>query len=262
MCLRLITRNVYLSASLGASPSIPSLSSTQSLLRGIVAVSTSNTSQVITATWPTTEDVDAFYLPISTDNDVLIELFSAANQVGMVHSMVLPRGPRIPAGVWRAGIDPFGAYDSLYTAYRPCYFDAVSARSMRITITSAAPLVKTISWILLGKSFQPAYGASIGMQLVLRDNAQLRRTRGGSLVRLGGAAKWRECSLDLQHLSKVERIALWSQLAANTYGVLLDALPTDNSGLRDQLTMLSQIGTPEMTHDGAFHSTKLTFEEI
>lgn len=264
MCLSIVSSNVYAAAAISATPAIASLANTQSLRRGLVATTTSNASQIITASWAQAAAIDTVLIPIDATADVLIEFYDAANLTGnMVYSAVLEKGVRIAAGVWRAGIDPFGAYAALYDTYRPNYLPApVMARSMRITITSPTATVKKIPLIFMGKRWLSSLGASVGAALTLKDTAPLRRTRAGSLVQLGGGSKYRELSVDLPLLTEAERIALHDALDANAFGVLVDVIPSDTSTVRDQMTLIGAIAEPAFIHNGGYHATKLTIEEV
>lgn len=264
MCLSIVSSNVYANATISATPAIASLVNTQSLRRGLVATTTSNASQIITASWAQATAIDTVLIPIDTTADVLIEFYDAANLIGsLVYSAMLEKGVRLAAGVWRAGIDPFGAYAELYATYRPNYFSVpVMARSMRITITSPIATVKKIPLIFVGKCWRSALGASVGVALTLKDTTQMRRTRAGSLVRVGGGAKYRELSVDLPRLSDAERVALHDALSVNTFCALVDVFPSDTSTLREQMTLIGAIAEPAFIHNGSFHQTKLTIAEV
>lgn len=259
----LLIDNAWLGAALSATPAIADLENTQQLRRGTLALTASNSSQVINFDFSQPQTVSMFWAALATDADMTLELFGGANQSGaLLFSAALPKGRYIPAGTWRAGVDAFGAYDSLFSSYRPYYFTAVSAQSGRLTITSASPSVKAIPLVVLGDAWQPDYGASIGMAVSLKSSAQTVRTRGGSLAQLGLDKRWRELALDLARLTGAERVDFYNRLAvAGGFGVLVDALPADSSELRVQHLLLANVQA-DFVNNGSYHSAKLTFVEI
>lgn len=275
--LRMIIRNHFLESTVSVNPApLGAYPATNMLMtwRSRRMRTSGTTNQTILFSLAESADADTFYCPVDKQVTLRLELFSAPNQTG---SLVYDSGDTrfgvplrrlIPAGRFRVGIDPWGATEPVEAvdALRVLYFDPVRYQSARVTLTSTSSTAAYIEipYLVIGKRFEPFYGASLGGNLVWKDNIKDERTLGGSLVSTGIPLDWRELKLDLVALSKEERLQLERELKKTKgIGVLIDAYPLDTTELHNNHLFLAKLQRPDMIHKSTdYHSAQLIFTEV
>ncbi|MBB3142837.1 hypothetical protein [Halomonas organivorans] len=140
---------------------------------------------------------------ISTAGTVRVELMLSGSVVYDSGAVVATE--IIPLGIWRAGIDPWGAsaLTGLPIRQYTSWIDPVVADAYRITINDPANPddYLEIGRIFAGVTFSPELNPQYGVSLDWLDFTELQRTESGSL-RAVGEGSARRLSIDLAHLSR------------------------------------------------------------
>ncbi|WIX34154.1 hypothetical protein QO259_05685 [Salinicola sp. JS01] len=214
--------------------------------------------QVITATFDRTRYLDTVVLAqhnLSGAADLVLELLDSDGNTLWSSGSVIT-ADYIPAGVWRAGIDPWMATYNDQLAQPLTIIDTplTAARGYRLTINDPANASGALEiWrIAAGQWFSTVYGPSWGIDLNWRDNGKRTRTYGGSLRTRGGGFVWRELALRLDHLTPSDMTRLTVDLAqrGSVATVFLDCLPQRGSIDRLRAAFFAQLdGGYGDTHD-------------
>lgn len=107
----------------------------------------------------------------------------------------------IPLGIWRVGVDPWGAQDltEFPNTHYVIWTDPTLATDYRITIKDPnnPDGYVQVSRIMAGLSYSPDMNASYGVQLEWQEFAEHKRTEGNSLRTVGkGIARVMTFNLD------------------------------------------------------------------
>jgi hypothetical protein len=273
--LRMIVRNQFKSATVTVLPTPLSgypASNMQLTWRSRVMRTSGNTGQVINIVMPKTEEASGFYCPVTGGCVLRLELFSDAGMTTRVYDSGdtkygAPTQQLIPMGEWIAGIHAIGENKSNFTTSpHALYFPLKSYIAARITLnysTNPLPYIE-VPYIVIGKVFAPEYGADYGLSLTGKTSKTKKRTRGGSLHRLGDGRKWREISFQLSYLNESERLSLEAELwDGDGESVLVDAYPLSETAMHDHHLFLADADLPEVAQGNfATHTAKLMLQEI
>lgn len=127
----------------------------------------------------------------------------------------VPAASIIPLGIWRAGIDPWGAQDvtELPIVQFVLWTPDTLADSYRITINDPNPPQGyiQIGRIVTGLYYSPEMNINYGVNLTWEDLAENRRTESGSL-RTVGEGEARSLTFDMSHLTQSELTRLSREL--------------------------------------------------
>lgn len=214
--MRLIIDNVHDGASLTATSEALPVAYTQRSGRAYPWRSTDTATQVIEGTLASAEYIDALVLyrhNLSATATAQVELLG---DTGVVYdSGEQPLAELIPLGVFRAGIDPWGASynDQIPVACSPFWLPVTAITGYRITLkdpANSAGFVQ-VGRVIVGLSFSPEYNPAYGLQLEWRENVEHRRTEGGSLRSVGEGLA-RRLSLDLAFMPDNDRAKLTTDL--------------------------------------------------
>lgn len=111
----------------------------------------------------------------------------------------------IPLGVWRAGVDPWGAQDltEFPNTHYVIWTEPTLATDYRITIKDPdnPDGYVQVSRIIAGLSYSPEMNASYGVNLEWEEFAEHRRTEGNSLRTIGEGTA-RVLTFDLAYLER------------------------------------------------------------
>ncbi|RUR34467.1 hypothetical protein [Vreelandella nanhaiensis] len=111
----------------------------------------------------------------------------------------------IPLGVWRAGVDPWGAQDltEFPNTHHVVWTVATLATDYRITISDSnnPDGYVEVSRIIAGLAYSPKMNASYGVSLEWQDFAEHKRTEGNSLRTIGDGMA-RVLTFDLDYLER------------------------------------------------------------
>lgn len=212
MTVRFIIDNAHADATLTATSEALAIENTQNSRRAYVWRSADTEVQTITGT-PTPSAASGFVMArhnLSSLATVQLLLKKAGTTV--YDSGALSVGEPIPAGVWRAGIDPYGATynERLDPQIFNIWFDPVFFDEYEIMIndtTNAAGFLE-LGQIFLGLAFEPLYGMSFGVQMQWIEQTEHQRTDGGSLRSEGTHAKHRKINFGLDWLGDTDRTAM------------------------------------------------------
>lgn len=215
--MRLIIDNTHDSAALAATSEALPIKYTQRSGRAYVWRSTDTTTQVIEATLPGAQFVDAVVLyrhNLSSSATVRIELLNGSE---VVHDAgTQPVAELITPPALRVGIDPWGATynDSIPVQLTNYWLPITAITGYRITINDPANPAGflQVGRVIVGLSFAPQYNPSYGVQLTWQESAENRRTEGGSLRTIGGSGLARLLNIDLNFLPESDRTKLTTEL--------------------------------------------------
>ncbi|WP_322528993.1 hypothetical protein R5R73_04965 [Salinicola sp. LHM] len=146
----------------------------------------------------------------------------------------------VPAGVWRAGIDPFGASynDQLSQPLTIIDVPTIPCTGYELTIDDPdnADGAIEVQRIVAGLGFVSEYGPSWGVDLNWVDPGQQQRSAGRTLRTIGGGQPWRELTVSLDNLTPEDRSRLLIELAQRGIvgDVFVDCYP--NRAGPDRLT--------------------------
>lgn len=235
--IRLILDNTHDVASLTvtSSSSGTPVENTQRNDRTRVWRSADTTEQVIEGTLTAGAYVD--YLALQNHNlgaggSVRLILFSGS--VEAFDSGEQPTGEIIPAGIWRAGIDPWGGTynDKLKNPGMLLSFPLTTISSYRLIIKDPGNLdgVLEIGRIILGLAFVPEFNASYDLQINWQDAAQHEYSAGQTLRTINGGNPRRLAAFNLDWLQPADRARLIEELAQRGMiaDVFVDLYPGSN----------------------------------
>ncbi|MBB1485889.1 hypothetical protein [Oceanospirillum sediminis] len=220
--MRILARNLHDVATLTATSEAMPVAYTQRSERPMVWRSANLQKQVLNAVLPHGSYINCIAIArhnLGALGNVQIEILQDSN---LVHdSGDIATAMLIPAGVWRAGIDPWGAsYNDklpggaslvLYWLDTP-----IIADSYRITMTSSSDNdYFEVGRIFAGLSFSPSVNMSYGLQLEWLETGEHVQTEGGSLRTIGTGDLRRSFTLKLDWLNETDRQKLITELVKN-----------------------------------------------
>lgn len=272
--IRLIADNLADSATLTASPAVVAtlpvtnlqLTSREDLMR-----TTSTADQQVMGTWPVGHMVNScapYRHNFTSVGTWRLELFSDAAWTNRVFdSGFVASCPPKGWGEFVNGVDPWGA--SVFTgwvlAYSVMWFDAVVARSFRITFKDAANPAGyfDVGRLFIGLALEPAYNMDYGIALQWVDGSTVTRTAGGG-PHVNAVQKYRRMKLHLANLTDADR-PKWldvTRLAGKTGEVFVSAYP-ETGGMKERdYCFAALMDSKEMSHPKyGIHEIELTFEE-
>lgn len=277
--LRILANNIHDSTTLTATSEAMPVDNTQRSERPFTWRSTSLQTQVIEATLQDGAYIDCVALarhnlgPLgSVQFEFFRGSFDAENQVQ--NSGVIPTALLIPAGIWRAGIDPWGAtYNeqlpggaslAIYWLDKP-----VAADRYRITLSSSDTSPHgyfEIGRIFSGLSFAPSVNMNWGTNVRWVESSEHIRTEGGSMRTVGASDLYRAFDFKLDWLAETDRQRLVTELAkAGRDRDLLVSLYPQSGGLNElEHTMICRrINDFSHTHNHYNNwQTQFEFEEV
>lgn len=259
--MRILARNLHDVATLTATSEAMPVAYTQRSERPMVWRSANITDQRIEATLFAAEYINCIALSrhnLGDDGLVRIELLNAGQVVhdsGATSTQVL-----IPAGIWRAGIDPWGATynDQLPGGSHPGIYwlpEPVAADSYRLTLSRTAGESGDyfeIGRIFSGLSFSPSVNMSWGAKVEWQDGSEHIPTEGGSLRTMGAGHLRRRFDIQLDWLAESDRQSLIAQLqrAGLSTDLLVSLYPGRGGWLEFESTMVCRrVNTLMHTHN-------------
>lgn len=217
--LRILANNLHDTATLAADNEIMPVGNTQRSERSLVWRSPSSSPQVLTGNLAAATHIDCcgvFRHNLGVSGEFRLELIYQGNVV--YDSGVIETAELIPAGVFRAGIDPWGASQNdklpkevdLLIHWLPT---SNLADSYRITLkASSYQPVMDIGRLFLGASFSVSVNYLYGASLQWLEDVEHKATEGGSLRSIGGGEARRKIDLKLDWLSESDRQLLVTNL--------------------------------------------------
>jgi len=147
-----------------------------------------------------------------------VELILRLDNVVVYSSGVYLPANHIPAGVWRAGVDPFGATydDNLPNQIARLWMsELVIADSFEIKLRDAGNPAGYVqaSRLLMGQFLSPEWNMDWGAGVEWLDSSQHVRMEGGALQTISGIVT-RQVTLNLSHLTESDRVRFEMDLAA------------------------------------------------
>ena len=240
--LRILANNLHDSAavSVDSAPAMP-VEYTQDSVRSHVWRSVDQQVQVITATLSVAGFVDCVAIArhnLGASGVVKVELLIGEDVVHTSGDITMAM--IVPAGVWRAGIDPWGA---TYNERMPggselgIYWlpGPLRADGYRITISGSNPDgYFEIGRIFSGLSFAPSVNMNWGCQVSWVESGEHVRTEGQSLRTVGGGDLWREFGVKLDWITEEDRQRLVTEVVRAGLGAdLLVSLYPQSGGLKE-----------------------------
>ncbi|MFG1487652.1 hypothetical protein ABMA58_00210 [Oceanospirillum sp. HFRX-1_2] len=236
--LRLLAHNAHDQATLTATSEALPIANTQRSERPMVWRSTDLSEQVIEAQLATGAVIDCVALVrhnLGASGLRRIELLYQGDVV--YDSGPEPTAILIPAGVWRAGVDAWGAtyndqlpVDSAVTVH--WVPQQLLVTGYRITLTSANPDgFMQIGRIFAGASFSPEVNFDWSPKVEWQEQGEHLPTEGGSLRTVGLSGLRRKVDLQLSWLSDSDRVQLVSLLgkAGLSADLLISLYPSHES---------------------------------
>ena len=179
-------------------------------------------------------------------------------------------GEIIPAGIWRAGIDPWGATynDQLRNPATMFRFPITPITGYRITINdpgNAAGAIE-IGRIVLGQDWVPEFNASYELPITHQDRAQHEYSAGQTLRTINGGNTRRAATIDLNWLVEADRARLIVELGQRGMiaDVFVDLYPESTGIERLNGAFLARMteGYGDSHHMPMHRKTKLSFIEV
>lgn len=215
--MRLIIDNLHDGATLTATSEALPIAYTQRSGRSYVWRSTDTDDQVITGTLSSVQPLDGLVVyrhNLSPAAMIQWELLSDGDVVydsGMTTTAYLVTPPNL-----RVGIDPWGlTYSDALPANQTVRWPGLQfADQYRITISDPGNPdgYIQVGRIVAGFAFSPQYNPAYGLSLTWQEDAEQRRTEGGSLRTITSNGKSRLLNIDLNHLPGGDRTRLTTEL--------------------------------------------------
>ncbi|MCG7589668.1 MULTISPECIES: hypothetical protein [unclassified Halomonas] len=216
--LRMIIDNAHDVATLTATSEAMQVANTQRSGRSYAWRSENLAPQVIEGTLATARFLSALVLydhNLTAGGTVRIEYL--LNDEVRYDSGPMPAASIIPLGIWRAGIDPWGAQDvsELPIRHFVAWMPSTLTNRYRVTITDPNPPVgyMQIGRIVTGSYYSPPeeMNLSFGVNLKWEDLGEHSRTESGSL-RTIGEGEARLLTFNFSHLTQQELTRLSREL--------------------------------------------------
>lgn len=272
--LRLIVVNQGDIATLSASPAVAAnlpVSNLQLAPRARAMRTTGVADQKVLGDLASGQVADGFSLArhnLSSVATVKLRLFDAAGQTGTLvyDSGDVKVSEPIAAGVFRAGVDPWGDNESDYDVIFTHWFSAVAYRSFEITIKD--PLNPDgyfqVGRMFLGLSLSPSVNYAYGAKLAWVEDTKQERTAGGSL-RSEGSEGYRRFDIDLNHLNKADREVFASAFrrVGKRQDILIAGYPEEPGALAVDYTLVAKLTAGNSYTAASFErfTAQYSFEE-
>lgn len=213
--LRMIIDNLHDSAVLTATSEALPVSYTQRSGRAYVWRSEGTSDQVILASLDRPKHLNAVVIyrhNLSSSATARIELLNKG--IVVRDTGLKPLADLIPLGLFRAGIDAWGATynDKIPVTVSTFWFPTTTVTGYRITLSDANSAgYLQVGRVIAGLSFSPLINPSYGLTLEWRETVQHRRTEGGSVRSIGeGLARY--LSFDLDAMTEADRTKMTTEL--------------------------------------------------
>lgn len=213
--IRFVIENAHDKAALTVTSEAQPIKNTQDKVRGRIWRSSSTSNQTITGTLTSGTFANSFVFGRhNLSSSATIKLVLKLSGSSVYDSGDKKIEELIPAGVWRVGIEPYGATynDKINPQVGSIWFDPVAFDEYEITIkdnTNSDGYIQA-SRIFLGLSFEPSINMSRGVKLDWIENTEHVRTDGGSLRSDGNQGLYRQLTINLDWLNEADRTALLS----------------------------------------------------
>lgn len=236
--IRILAGNVHNTATLTATSEALPITNTQRSERALVWRSADLTPQVITGTLAAGSIVDCVALArhnLSAGGIRRIELLAGSDVV--YDSGEIPTALLIPAGVWRAGVDPWGAtYNDqlpVNTSLTVQWMDTkYLVTGYRITLSgSNEDGYMEVGQIFIGDTFQPEFNFSWNAETEWQESGEHLKTEGGSLRTVSLGDLRRQININLDLIIDSDRTQLISNLGKAGMGadLLVSLYPDSDS---------------------------------
>ncbi|MFI0472233.1 hypothetical protein ACGLWX_05855 [Halomonas sp. HMF6819] len=218
--IRLVLDNAYDAASLAVNQAAPGtpIENTQRDDRAEVYRSADTSTIIIEGTLAAGAFVDNLYIlrhNLSATGTIRLVLLDASGEPW--ESGQRPTGEIIPAGVWRAGIDAFGATynDKLRDPVAMMEFPITAITGFRLEINDPgnADGAIDIGRVVLGLAFVAEFNASYDLIVDWPDRAQHEYSAGQTLRTINGGNPRRQTTFNLDWLYTADRARLLEELA-------------------------------------------------
>jgi len=272
--LRLITINQTDLATLSALPAAVAtlpVTNLQNDMRARVMRSTSTADQQILGDLPSPDVADGISLArhnFSTQATVQVRLFDGVGQTGscVYDSGAVDVVEPIAVGVFRVGIDAWGAKALPYADIWTHWFPAVAYRSFEITISDGGNVDGYLQAgrLFLGLSLSPSSNFDWGSALEFIEDTRQESTAGGTLRSEGGNQR-RRFPFDLSLMSPSDRERFVNELrrVGMMKTVLISAYPGAGGALEADHTLVAKMSSAPRysTVQGGYFQSKFVFDE-
>lgn len=270
MTVRFIIDNAHADAALTATSEALAIANTQNSRRAYVWRSADTAVQTITGTSVATAASGFVLARHNLSSLATVQLLLKKAGATVYDSGAFSVGEAIPAGVWRAGIDAYGATynERLDPQIINIWFAAVFFDEYQIIIddtTNPAGYLQA-GQVFLGLAFEPVYGMSYGVQVQWIEQTEHQRTDGGSVRSEGTHAKHRRINFRLDWLGDTDRTAMLVDFfdAGKRSDVFISAYPEVGGMLEIEHAFVAR----RMNDLGFVHpfannwTSNFTFEEV
>ncbi|MEL7893522.1 hypothetical protein [Vreelandella neptunia] len=271
--LRLVLYNEHDAATLTASSAASGtpIENTQINDRAEIFRSADLTELVIVGTLPAGAFVDSLNLlghNLSAAGTVRLTLLEGENEPW--DSGEQSTGEIIPAGIWRAGIDPWGATynEQLRNPATMFRFPITPITGYRITINDPGNSdgAIEIGRIVLGQDWVPEFNASYDLPIANQDRAQHEYSAGQTLRTINGGNTRRTATIELNWLVDADRSRLVVELGQRGMiaDVFVDLYPESTGIERLNGAFLARMteGYGDSHYIPLHRKTKLSFIEV
>lgn len=217
--IRILAGNIHNTATLTATSEALPVENTQRSERAMVWRSTSLNEQTITGVLPTGSIVDCVALArhnLSAGGIRRIELLYEGSVV--YDSGLIPTALLIPAGIWRAGVDPWGAtYNDQLPGNTSLTVQWTDTKYLvtgyRITLSGTNDDgYMEVGQIFIGDTFQPEFNFSWNAETDWQESGEHLKTEGGSLRTVSLGDLRRQVNINLDWIIDSDRTQLISRL--------------------------------------------------
>lgn len=232
--LRILAQNKHDTATLTASNEILSVANTQRGERSLIWRSASSQAQTLTGKLAAAGNIDCvsvFRHNLGVAGTYKLELLY--NNKVVYSSGTLETAQLIPAGIWRAGIDPWGATQNaklpkevdllIHWLDTPILCDTYK---LTLKASSYQPSMD-IGRVFVGESFGISVNYSYNARLSWIEDIEHKVTEGGTLRSVGGGEARRKVELKFDWLTEADRQALLTNLvkAGKKQDLLISMFP-------------------------------------
>lgn len=237
--VRFVIGNAHDLAVLTATSQALPVINTQRSERGLVWRSVGLAQQIIEGTFTTGQFAGCLSLlqhNLSATGLRRVELFNGTTKV--YDSGLTPTALLIPAGIWRAGVDPWQA---TYNEHLPAGLSAAILwlpqtfviTRYRITLSDPGNLdgYLQVGRIILGDVFSPQFNMNWSPKIAWQESGEHKITEGGSVRTIGRGDLRRKVDISLDWLNDTDRSQLITKMGKAGMGsdVLISLYPDSSS---------------------------------
>lgn len=227
---------------------------------------------VITINLPKKERLDFFVAlgsNMSLNGTSSMTIYDGQNATGEIKYQGSPDiGGFIPAGLWRPGIDPYGAKDPSFGKgkLKDLLETPVTWQSAVLTISDAANSDGYIELrtLMMGESYEFSTKYDFGTKLTIRGNADHQQSESGFTFTGGIRGKAKQLPLPYKLLTKRDRIMLsLLQERHGDYPWYIMARPWETGLMKEQYEFAAAVeidGYTVVSHNQ--HSAQLLCNEV